>query len=1067
MLTKLSGVELAGWWHWIRRFHLVLLLLFGVTAVAQDTTPPELTALSFIPSSVDVTYGAADVDLAISFSDDESGFRYLSMSLSSPSGAGSEYTSVYWDNYDYSPVNRSGSQLNGSITTVGDWGGFSIPRYSEPGVWSVDYLRIQDVAGNSEYYHGSNASNFLAGLGLPSSVHVANSGGVDAEAPQITELSFSQTTVDVSSAPATVHLAVSFTDDLAGIDYMYVQLDSPSGSDSMWLYLYWTDSAGGRSGSPVAGSIDTALTYNGYDSAEFEQFIEPGDWGISSVQINDNAGRSSYYSGQSTTNFLNSIGAPTAITVINTTGVDEGPPTLTDLTFSTNRIDVSEGYTRVHWRVSFTDDLSGFEYILATFASPSGFETAHGYLGWDNVLPAARTGTSTNGSMDSAASYTWAGFYFPQNTETGVWEVSYLDFIDESGNFEYFHGTAAAVFLQTNGLPYQIFVNPDDDGDGLSDPWEEKYFGSITVYGGSDDPDHDNLANSNEIEWATSPINPDTDGDGLKDGDEVWTHNSNPHRRDSDWDGLDDGEEVVLGLDGYITRPDLADTDSDGTEDGREPDLNRDPTDPSDGGAPGTVSGLVLGAGSPLEGADLQLSGNSGRVYHSARAASNGNWIVENVPPGDYHVAARAAQYADEYYHNASNRGLATLVSVLSSGTVTDVSFDLRPGQSPGLVEVTSDPSGATVYLDYQPTGFVTPATIDVGELGRSSSHAVRLAQLPRIASRFITVQKDGSPRPRVQYLGAREAETVEIHFDLVGLSTGELTVVTAPEGAEVYVDYADTPVGLSPVTVSGLETGGSHAHTLLIRKDGFEHVRPILVDVPNDATTTVDVALSPLSVTGRTVRVHSIPPGAQLFVDYLPVTNVTDAMVADFSVGAESGTGWYAASHSVMLRKAGYKLSAPRYVQHENVDEELWINLIPDAGSMSDTDGDGLPDEWEESYDLNNLAPGQSGADDDPDGDGLSNNAERLAGTDPLDPDSAIRMVHGSVVSSTGQELTFTFRTVPGKTYRLRYADHLDKGWTDIGIPIMATDIQTTVTVQLSSETTGRFYRAAVYHDE
>jgi subtilisin family serine protease len=56
----------------------------------------------------------------------------------------------------------------------------------------------------------------------------------------------------------------------------------------------------------------------------------------------------------------------------------------------------------------------------------------------------------------------------------------------------------------------------------------------------------------------------------------------------------------------------------------------------------------------------------------------------------------------------------------------------------------------------------------------------------------------------------------------------------------------------------------------------------------------------------------------------------------------------------------------------------------------FEDTDGDGLPDWWEEAMGLNPLrAGGHNGADGDPDGDGLTNFYEYLAGTNPFDADT------------------------------------------------------------------------------
>lgn len=84
-------------------------------------------------------------------------------------------------------------------------------------------------------------------------------------------------------------------------------------------------------------------------------------------------------------------------------------------------------------------------------------------------------------------------------------------------------------------------ANPDRDGDGLRDAWEQRW--GITsprdadsdndgIPDGAEDPDGDGLSDLGEQRFGTSPVDPDTDGDGVSD----W-------HEDSDRDGRRDGRE--------------------------------------------------------------------------------------------------------------------------------------------------------------------------------------------------------------------------------------------------------------------------------------------------------------------------------------------------------------------------------------------------------------------------------------------------------------------------------------------------------------------------------------------
>jgi hypothetical protein len=120
------------------------------------------------------------------------------------------------------------------------------------------------------------------------------------------------------------------------------------------------------------------------------------------------------------------------------------------------------------------------------------------------------------------------------------------------------------------------------------------------------------------------------------------------------------------------------------------------------------------------------------------------------------------------------------------------------------------------------------------------------------------------------------------------------------------------------------------------------------------------------------------------------------------------------------------------------------------------DSDGNGLPDWWEQTF-LGHLTGTDPSADDDHDG--VSNLAEFLAGTNPADPASNLRLNLQASVGSPAPVITWP--SVAGKTYRLERSTNLLTGFNSIvRTNILATPPLNTETDFAAGIGDTRFYR-------
>lgn len=245
-------------------------------------------------------------------------------------------------------------------------------------------------------------------------------------------------------------------------------------------------------------------------------------------------------------------------------------------------------------------------------------------------------------------------------------------------------------------------------------------------------------------------------------------------------------------------------------------------------------------------------------------------WTYTDLSAGSHVVQAFLSGY----------QPYLTLANVPPGG-VTRVDVTLVPLTRTGILQVSSSPGGADIYIDGFYSGY-TAATI--GNLAAGSHYVqLRLAGY-REWSGIVEVPEDGVARISVQLEVA------------VAPTTGDVVIESKPPGASVYLDqvFSGTTQPDDPLDITGISPG---THTLLIQLANYQdYSSTIEVSAGRITVVNAELIAAPYPSRSGTIVITSDPQGANIFLDNacIGITPLTVPSV-------ESG------SHTLVLRLPGY----------------------------------------------------------------------------------------------------------------------------------------------------------------